>query len=55
VAEVIDRLEEDTHVLLDTCGHAPQADFLLVLAHTNLVFYDLKLIDRQPPALHRGG
>ena len=47
VAEVIDRLEEDTHVLLDTCGHAPQADFLLVLAHTDLVFYDLKLIDRQ--------
>ena len=47
VAEVIDRLEEDTHVLLDTCGHAPQADFLLVLARTDLVFYDLKLIDRQ--------
>jgi pyruvate formate lyase activating enzyme len=46
VAEVIDFLDEDTHVLLDTCGHAPQADFLLVLARTDLVFYDLKLIDR---------
>ena len=45
VAEVIDRLD-DLHVLLDTCGHAPQADFLLVLARTDLVFYDLKLIDR---------
>jgi pyruvate formate lyase activating enzyme len=45
VAEVIDQLD-DTHVLLDTCGHAPPADFLLVLARSDLVFYDLKLIDR---------
>jgi pyruvate formate lyase activating enzyme len=47
VAEVIDFLEENTHVLLDTCGHASRADFELVLARTNLVYYDLKLIDRQ--------
>jgi pyruvate formate lyase activating enzyme len=46
VAEVIDHLD-DLHVLLDTCGHAPQPDFLLVLARSDLVFYDLKLIDRQ--------
>ena len=46
VAEVIDRLD-DLHVVLDTCGHAPQADFLLVLARSDLVFYDLKLVDRQ--------
>jgi pyruvate formate lyase activating enzyme len=47
VADVIDLLEKGTHVLLDTCGHAPLADFKLVLAHSDLVFYDLKLIDRQ--------
>jgi pyruvate formate lyase activating enzyme len=47
VAEVIDRLEKGTHVLLDTCGHASRADFQLVLARSDLVFYDLKLIDRQ--------
>jgi pyruvate formate lyase activating enzyme len=45
VAEVIDLLD-DLHVVLDTCGHAPPADFLRVLARTDLVFYDLKLIDR---------
>jgi pyruvate formate lyase activating enzyme len=47
VADVIDLLEKGTHVLLDTCGHAPLADFQLVLARSDLVFYDLKLIDRQ--------
>jgi pyruvate formate lyase activating enzyme len=46
VAEVIDLLD-DTHVLLDTCGHAAQTDFLLVLARSDLVFYDLKLINRE--------
>jgi pyruvate formate lyase activating enzyme len=46
VAEVIDSLD-NLHVVLDTCGHAPEADFLLVLARSNLVFYDLKLVDRQ--------
>ncbi len=47
VAEVIDLLEKGTHVLLDTCGHASRADFQLVLARSDLVYYDLKLIDRQ--------
>jgi pyruvate formate lyase activating enzyme len=47
VAEVIDLLEKPTHVLLDTCGHTSRADFQLVLARSNLVYYDLKLIDRQ--------
>ena len=53
LAEVIDLLD-DTHVLLDTCGHASAADFLLVLARTDLVYYDLKLIDR-PAHLHYTG
>jgi pyruvate formate lyase activating enzyme len=46
VAEVIDLLD-GLHVVLDTCGHAPEADFLLVLDRSDLVFYDLKLIDWQ--------
>ena len=49
LVELIDLLD-DLHVVLDTCGHASSADFLLVLARTDLVFYDLKLID---PAAHR--
>ena len=45
VAEVIDLLE-DLHMVMDTCGHAPPKDFQLLLARSDLVFYDLKLIDR---------
>lgn len=33
------------HTALDTCGHAPLAALQRVLAHTDLVLYDLKLID----------
>jgi pyruvate formate lyase activating enzyme len=44
VAEVIDRLD-CLHVLLDTCGYGSQADFLLLLERSGLVFFDLKLID----------
>ena len=46
VAEVIDLLD-DLHVLLDTCGQAPQPDFLKLLSRSDLVYYDLKLIDSQ--------
>jgi pyruvate formate lyase activating enzyme len=46
VAEVIDALD-DLHVVLDTCGYGSRQDFLLLLARSNLVFYDLKLIDSQ--------
>jgi pyruvate formate lyase activating enzyme len=49
VAEVIDLLD-DVHILLDTCGQAPEADFLKLLSRSDLVFYDLKLIDSE---LHR--
>ncbi len=45
VAEVIDLLH-DLHIVLDTCGYGRQQDFLLLLRRTDLVFYDLKLIDR---------
>jgi len=49
VAEVIVSLD-DLHVVLDTCGYGPEQDFLLLLARSDLVFYDLKLIDQE---LHR--
>lgn len=49
VAEVIDHLD-GLHILLDTCGYGSPANFLLLLARSNLVYYDLKLID---PELHR--
>jgi pyruvate formate lyase activating enzyme len=44
VADVIDRLG-DLHVVLDTSGYGSAADFRLLLARTDLVYYDLKLID----------
>jgi pyruvate formate lyase activating enzyme len=46
VAEVIDNLD-DLHILLDTCGYCSQQDFLLLLPRSNLIFYDLKLIDSE--------
>ncbi len=46
VAEVIDGLC-GLHVLLDTCGYAEEAEFRLVAAKCQLVYYDLKLIDAE--------
>ncbi len=46
VAEVIELLDS-LHVVLDTCGYGPQQDFHLLLARSDLVFYDLKVIDRE--------
>jgi pyruvate formate lyase activating enzyme len=49
IAEVIDLLD-DVHVLLDTSGYARPSAFLMVLKRTDLVYYDLKLINA---AAHR--
>ncbi len=49
VAEVIDRLEH-LHVLLDTSGYATESNFRLLLNRSDLVYFDLKLID---PEAHR--
>ena len=43
---MIDQLD-DLHVLLDTCGYGSQQDFLQLLARSNLIFFDLKLIDAE--------
>ncbi len=44
VAEVIAQLE-DIHTLLDTCGYASQADFRRIVDLSDLVYFDLKLVD----------
>ena len=44
LAEVI-ALLDDVHVVLDTSGYAPAADFQLVAERCDLIHYDLKLID----------
>ncbi len=49
VAEVIDLLDH-VHVVLDTCGYATEEDFLRVAERSDLIFFDLKLMDG---ALHR--
>ncbi len=53
VAEVIGMLDS-LHVLLDTCGYASEADFLRVAERSHLVFYDLKLMDRELHRRHTG-
>jgi pyruvate formate lyase activating enzyme len=44
VAEVIEQLDR-LHVVLDTSGYASKEDFRLVAAKSDLVYFDLKLID----------
>jgi pyruvate formate lyase activating enzyme len=46
LAAAIDNLR-DIHVLLDTSGYAPEKEFRLVVQKSNLVYFDLKLIDRE--------
>ena len=44
VAEVIDLLD-DVHILLDTSGYGQEHDFRKLVNRSDLVFFDLKLID----------
>jgi pyruvate formate lyase activating enzyme len=51
VAELFQRLQESgVHTCLDTCGYADEDSWRKVFPHTNLVLYDLKLMD---PQAHR--
>ncbi len=45
VAEVIDMLDE-VHILLDTSGYGAERDFRRLVERSDLVFFDLKLIDQ---------
>jgi pyruvate formate lyase activating enzyme len=49
ILEVIDLLD-DLHILLDTSGYGEIEDFRRVVNRSDLVYFDLKLIDNQ---LHR--
>jgi pyruvate formate lyase activating enzyme len=49
VAQVVDLLD-GVHVLLDTSGYASEEDFRRAAERSDLIFFDLKLIDR---AAHR--
>jgi pyruvate formate lyase activating enzyme len=53
VVEVIDRLDH-VHILLDTCGYGPEKDFHRLVSRSDLVFFDLKLIDRQAHRQYTG-
>jgi pyruvate formate lyase activating enzyme len=49
VAEVVNLLE-DLHIVLDTSGFGREQDFRLLLGCSDLVYYDLKLIDPEAHA-----
>ena len=53
IAEVIDLLD-DFHILLDTSGYGSERDFRLLLERVSLVYYDLKLIERQAHRRYTG-
>ena len=53
VAEVIDLLD-DLHIVLDTSGYGREQDFCMLLERVDLVYYDLKLMDRQAHRYYTG-
>jgi len=53
VAETIDLLD-GIHVLLDTSGFGGEDDFRRVVQRSDLVFFDLKLIDREAHRRYTG-
>lgn len=52
--EVIEYLD-DIHVLLDTSGYGNSKDFLKLLSKTDLVFFDLKILDPSLFCEYTGG
>ena len=53
IAETIDLLDH-IHILLDTSGYGSERDFRLLLERVDLVYYDLKLVDRQAHKRYTG-
>jgi pyruvate formate lyase activating enzyme len=47
LADVIDQLDE-VHVLLDTSGYGDEQDFRLLVERSDLVYFDLKLVNEAP-------
>ena len=46
VVEVIELLD-NVHILLDTCGYGAESDFRRLVSVCDLVFFDLKLINKE--------
>ena len=53
ILEVLDLLN-DLHILLDTSGYGSERNFRLLLERVNLVYYDIKLIERQAHQRYTG-
>lgn len=54
VARVIDLLQ-GLHIVLDTSGYGSEQDFRLLLSRSDLVYFDLKLMDGQAHRRYTGG
>jgi len=53
--EIITMLKsENIHIAIDTCGHAPEALFDEVIAHSDLILFDLKHPDPVAHEKHTG-
>jgi pyruvate formate lyase activating enzyme len=53
IAEVIDQLK-DIHVVLDTSGYGSEEAFRMLVSRSNLIYLDLKIIDREEHRKHTG-
>ena len=53
--EILRRCKADgLHTVLDTCGHGSWQDFAGLLPYTDLILYDLKLMDPEEHRRHTG-
>ncbi|MHC4124294.1 MAG: radical SAM protein [Planctomycetota bacterium] len=53
VCEVIDLLD-DLHIVLDTCGYGDEDKFRMLVEKSNLIHFDLKLMDTDAHLYHTG-
>ncbi|MEN6357950.1 MAG: radical SAM protein [Armatimonadota bacterium] len=54
VKDIIDLLDKKLHIVLDTSGCGTHSDFQMLAARVDMVYFDLKLIDRQAHVKYTG-
>lgn len=54
VKDIIDLLDRKIHVILDTSGYGTHSDFRVLADSVDMVYFDLKLIDRQAHIKYTG-
>lgn len=54
IAEVMSLLDENMHIVLDTSGYGSEDDFKMLTSRSDLVYFDLKVMDSELAKYHTG-